>query len=142
MTRPKAPRRPSAPHRSSLSQQNSYHYSRDASEVTPLVRRKSEHENHLAWRRTKIAGAAFGALFMVLIALGIVIFGQKWWERDVPLGDDGSGKSGLGRSSLADKNYEEGVEAFVGSLASRGLTELRDVIAMVRRTEDGGGSRK
>jgi len=54
------------------------------------VRRKSEYENHIAWRKTKIGGAALGVVFMVLIAVVIFFWDRLWWED----GDGDTGKEG------------------------------------------------
>ena len=73
---------------------SSSYYATHNSEVTPLVRRKSEYETHIAWRKTKIGGAALGVTFMVLIALVIFFWDRLRWERD---GGDGKGAEGISR---------------------------------------------
>ena len=76
MAKAKYTRRPSYPQRKS----NSHSYSADVWEVTPLIKRKSEYDNHVAWRKTKIAGLGLGVAFMVAIALVVFFWDGLFWE--------------------------------------------------------------
>lgn len=63
-------------------QHSSQRYNPDECEITPLVRRTTEREAKLAYRRGKIVGAALGVGFMVLVALFVFFWDRIFWESE------------------------------------------------------------
>jgi len=59
-------------------------YNPENCEITPLIRRASEHETRLAYKKGKIVGAALSFIFMVLIALFVIFYDRLFLTREEP----------------------------------------------------------